>query len=779
MSELREGGGAAPGRTRPAAASRRHRSHGRPLALVSLFFVFLVGLGQITTIAAAEELGTEPAVTETSEGAATESPAADDPDATEDDPAEPTESAQPSTAPEATEEEATDSEGTTGGEALEGTGTATSSASGSRDVRSATSGGSAGTFGDAQVQVDTPGPPSGDGIQPLLVSGNPACADVMADADFLFEHRQDPVQDATIQLTFEDLTGTLTVNVNEAAQTFSFAFSGDFVAAGVVVKGGSNANFYDYRPGGTSADTALHAPINPMNGKFYGLSHISFCITEATTQAAPAIDVEKECVGTVAAGEDIEFTITVTNSGNEDLEAVVVSDALFGGNINDEFDLDLSAGLTVGATATATLTYTPGPNESSVDNTVTASATGVTSQEDVSDSDSCTTEIGAAPAIDVEKECVGTVAAGEDIEFTITVTNSGNEDLEAVVVSDALFGGNINDEFDLDLSAGLTVGATATATLTYTPGPNESSVDNTVTASATGVTSQEDVSDSDSCTTEIIPPQEGPAIQIVKGGPALVHRDDTITYQFEVTNTGDVELFDVELTDPRCDPGTIVEDADVDASLAVDEVWHFTCTHVVTDTDPNPIPNTATVRGDTEAGEGGEEVTDQDDHVVVVITPDISIDKTVSESGVTAGTTVTYTYVVTNTGDTTLFDVSVDDDVMGHIGDIPILEAGASATLTAEFTVGTSPITNVGTASGEDVLGETVTDTDDAFVDVVLGGGGQSPPPPGVGQGPPQVGGTGGGTPFTGSDTWIWALIAAALALVGVVVLAATRKGHA
>ena len=70
--------------------------------------------------------------------------------------------------------------------------------------------------------------------------------------------------------------------------------------------------------------------------------------------------------------------------------------------------------------------------------------------------------------------------------------------------------------------------------------------------------------------------------------------------------------------------GTIQPGSDVDESLAVDEVWHFTCTHVVTDADPNPIPNTATVRGDTQEGEGGEEVTDTDNHVVVVISPTIS-----------------------------------------------------------------------------------------------------------------------------------------------------------
>ena len=167
-----------------------------------------------------------------------------------------------------------------------------------------------------------------------------------------------------------------------------------------------------------------------------------------------------------------------------------------------------------------------------------------------------------------------------------------------------------------------------------------------------------------------------PEIDLVKDGPELVHRGDTITYTFEVTNTGEVELFDVELSDPICDPGTIEPGEDVDASMAVGEVWTFSCTHLVTEEDPDPIPNTATVRGDTVEGEGGNEVEATDDHMVDIIHPAIDIVKTVDEEVVPVGTTVTFTYVITNTGDTTLYDISVDDDILGHIGDIPELEPG-------------------------------------------------------------------------------------------------------
>jgi len=563
-----------------------------------------------------------------------------------------------------------------------------------------------------------------------------------------------------------------------------FSFSGDFVAAGVIVKGGPNASFFDYRPDGDDADTGLHAPINPMNGGFYGLSHFVFCVKAGATQET-GIKVTKSCPLSVAGGAKIDYTITVENTGTEALTELKVDDSLLG-DITDSFDLDLSAGLAVGAKAAAQVSRTPHPGEDPVENTVTVTAKGAVSQASVTGNDSCETDVTHEAKIEVTKSCPETAVVGQEIDYTITVKNAGTDDLVDVKVEDTLLG-NITADFDVDLSAGLGAGATATAHVSRTPDPNEDTVTNTVTAEGTGADSGAKVTASDGCTTNVVA-ATGPVIQILKGGPALVHRGDTITYQFEVTNLGNTELFDVALTDPRCDTGTIQASADVDAGLASGEVWHFTCTHVVTDTDPDPIPNTVTVRGDTVAGIGGEEVTDQASHVVDIITPAIAIQKTVSDSTVPVGKIVTYTYVVTNIGDTTLFDVNVSDDVLGQIGVIAELDVGASETFHKTFEVGTSPVTNEGTASGEDVLGLTVTASDTATVTPIagggVGGGGGGTGGGGgvVGGGPGGVGGSvggaggTGGTAFTGWEILTWSVFAAALALVGVSALIASRK---
>jgi uncharacterized repeat protein (TIGR01451 family) len=392
-----------------------------------------------------------------------------------------------------------------------------------------------------------------------------------------------------------------------------------------------------------------------------------------------------------------------------------------------------------------------------VDNTVTVTGNGEDSGDEASGEASCETDVTHAPALEVTKECPQTVPFGEDITYTITVTNTGNEALEGVTVNDTLLG-DITDQFDVDFSGSFGVGEVATATVSYSPGVDEDPVDNTVTVTGNGEDSGDEASGEASCETDVL----HPAIQIVKDGPAQRHVGDTITYMFEVTNPGELELFDVVLSDPICDAGTILPGADVDASLAVGEVWHFTCTHLITDTDPDPLPNTATVTGDTSEGEGGEQVSDTDDHLVDIIHPGISIVKTVDEEVVPIGTTVTFTYVIVNTGDTTLYNVSVDDDILGHIGDIPVLEVGGPpVTLTKDFVVGDEIVTNVGTATGEDVLGRSVSANDDATVAPISG---ENPPP----NNPP--------TPFTGSDAGRLGIITMVLFGIGVTVVASTRR---
>jgi uncharacterized repeat protein (TIGR01451 family) len=360
--------------------------------------------------------------------------------------------------------------------------------------------------------------------------------------------------------------------------------------------------------------------------------------------AAPSITIVKDCPAASAFGDDITYDITITNDGNEDLDTVAVTDTVDG---NASVPVaGFPSTLAAGDSFTGSFTYSPNGSEPDpLPNSATVTAQGVFSETDVTDTDGCSTDITHAPAIDVTKTCPQSVPFGDDISYTITVENIGNEALTGVTVIDTLLG-DITGDFDVDFSVPFPVGDLATANVTYSPGPGEDPVKNTVTATGFGADSEAKAEDTASCETD-------------------------------------------------------------------------------------------------------------------VSNPGISIVKTVDEEVVPIGTTVTFTYVVTNTGDVTLYNISVNDDILGHIGDIASLDPGEDATLTKDFVVGDEIVTNIGTAVGHDILGREVSASDDATVSPIAGA---NPPP----NNPP--------TPFTGSDAGRLGLITMVLLGIGVTVVASTRR---
>jgi hypothetical protein len=144
--------------------------------------------------------------------------------------------------------------------------------------------------------------------------------------------------------------------------------------------------------------------------------------------------------------------------------------------------------------------------------------------------------------------------------------------------------------------------------------------------------------------------------------------------------------------------------------------------------------------------------------------PAIQIVKTVNPISGTPGTPVTYTFVVTNIGDVTLFEITVIDDKLGHICNIAELGVGDSAECTKGSTLGTIGVRNVAVARGHDLLGRFVEDDDDAVVSVVEPARFERPPPAAI----LPVTGLDNGAPLGASG---FALIAA-----GLLVLAYERR---
>jgi uncharacterized repeat protein (TIGR01451 family) len=565
------------------------------------------------------------------------------------------------------------------------------------------------------------------------------------------------------QWDFHSITGVVYAD----ADTNLIFSGGDVFASGVVVELRLNSVLIDTRvtgPDGSYSFYGLPAgnyevnmvtpsgyvAILDVDGIGNGFDQIDVSVTNATitdrdfligeTRSSIALvktgtlDLGVVALGGVAnAGDEINYTFTVTNTGNVPLTGVTVTDPLVtvvGGPIN------LAPGQSDSSTFTASYTLTQSDiNAGTFTNTATTTGTPP-SGPDVEDEDDDTQTLPPAPSIALVKTGTqvldvvapsGVANVGDQITYTFAVTNTGNVTLTGVTVTDPLVtvvGSPIT------LAPGATDSTTFTASYTLTQSDiNNGSFLNTATTTGTPPTGP-DVEDEDD-DTQTLPP--APSIALVKTGTQVLdvvapsgvaNVGDQITYTFAVTNTGNVTLTDVIVTDPLV---TVVGSPITLAPGATDSTT-FTASYTLTQSDINAgtFTNTATTTGTPPTGPDVED--EDDDTQTLPPAPSIALVKTgtqvldvVAPSGVAnVGDQITYTFAVTNTGNVTLTDVIVTDPLVTVVGSPITLAPGAtdSTTFTASYTLTQSDInagtfTNTATTTGTPPTGPDVEDEDD------------------------------------------------------------------
>jgi hypothetical protein len=117
------------------------------------------------------------------------------------------------------------------------------------------------------------------------------------------------------------------------------------------------------------------------------------------------------------------------------------------------------------------------------------------------------------------------------------------------------------------------------------------------------------------------PPTPEPSILLDKTGAPTAAAGATFTYSFKATNTGNVTLTNVELTDDRCQSTlTRVEPNLADEAFDPGDEWFYTCT-VTAPAGPAQVDNVAEVCGDTPPGVEPRKVCDDDPHTFTVPPP--------------------------------------------------------------------------------------------------------------------------------------------------------------
>jgi len=377
-----------------------------------------------------------------------------------------------------------------------------------------------------------------------------------------------------------------------------------------------------------------------------------------TKQASPA--------SYSAVGQVINYTITATNTGNVTLSNVTVSDPKVSG-----LSCTPANGSSLAPQASMTCTASHTIVQADLDaghyaNTACVNATSTTqacASADVPASKLAITKVATESSY---------AAVGDVIHYTIVATNNGQTTLNNVTVSDAKVSGlTCTPANGSPLAPNASMSCTATHTITQAD-LDAGHYANTACVNATGAAQQ--------CASADVPAAK---LTITKVATESTYGavGDVVHYTIVATNTGQIALNNVTVSDPKvsglsCTPTN-------GSSLAPGASMTCTATHTITqaDLDAGHYLNQACV--DDGPGGAAQQCASKD-----VPASKLAITKVASEASYSAvGQVIHYTIIATNTGQTTLANVTVSDPKVSGITCTPAngssLAPGASMTCTA------------------------------------------------------------------------------------------------
>ena len=500
----------------------------------------------------------------------------------------------------------------------------------------------------------------------------------------------------------------------------------DFTATYVVTQADVDA--------GTAITNTATANANPTTGNYLPVSDTESVAPET---ANPEITLTKQAdqIADIAVGDVITYTYTAENTGNVTLADVSISDAHSGTGSLSAISPFTVASLPIGGTASFTATYTV--NQADIDaggaitNTATAAATPPSGTYVPATADESITPETFAPELALVKTADVTtgLAVGDVITYSYVVTNTGNVTVNNIMVSDMHSGtgalGAISPANVSSLAVGDSANFTATYTVTQADVDAGTAITNTATANGSPVGGTLVPATADETVTLEDP---APEADFVKTADITVDlaAGEIITYTYTVTNTGNVSLSDISVSDVHGGTGTLsaISPTSV-ASLAVGDSVNFTATYEVTQADVDagtPITNTATLSA-TPAGGTLPSTTADESVATDVPAPELAITKRALDADfVAVGDVLSYEYDVENTGNVTISALSVSDDKIASVScPVTSLAPTETTTCTATYSVtqadlNAGSVTNIASASGTPAGGTLTPPTDTATV---------------------------------------------------------------
>ena len=288
----------------------------------------------------------------------------------------------------------------------------------------------------------------------------------------------------------------------------------------------------------------------------------------------------------------------------------------------------------------------------------------------------------------VKSSTTSSLSAPGAVSYSYLVTNTGNVTLTGIALVD-----DNSDAIPVCAATTLAPGAATTCTATHTftqaeldangsPTPGSGLLTNNVTAS-----SDQGASDTDTLS---IPITQSPALTVDKSSTtSSLSAPGTVSYSYLGTNTGNVTLTGIALVDDNSDAAPVC----LATTLAPSAATTCTATHTFTqaelDANGSPAAGSGFLTNNVTAS--SDQGASDTDTLSIPITqsPALTVDKSSTTSILSAPGAVSYSYLLTNTGNVTLTGIALVDD---NIDAAPVclvttLAPLATTTCTAAYTV--------------------------------------------------------------------------------------------
>jgi len=469
-----------------------------------------------------------------------------------------------------------------------------------------------------------------------------------------------------------------------------------------------------------------------------------------TTPILPAqvdLVVTKTGPATIVAGQDITYAITVNNNGPNAAGGVVLSDpapanltfkSITGGGCAT---LPCTIGtVAVGANLPITATFTVSPDYTGGGSfTNTATVTTVSNETVPGDNSvtSAATTVSRSADLGVNKTGPASIFAGQNLVYTITVSNDGPSSATGATVANPTPAGltfvSASNGCNFPVTPNCSLGTVAPGpgtpfTVTYSVPADYSGVSPIVNVATVSTTTSDPDSgnNTDSVSTTV---GFSANLEITKTGPATVARGEDMTYTIAVRNIGPSNATSVSVVDTTPAGLTFVSTSAPCAvttsfpcalgTITPGQTKTFTATfHVPTGFGAGPINNTATVSSAVNDPTPGNNSDSAQTTVVTSSSSDLIITKTGPANVYRGQQGVTYTITVMNNGPSTAANVQVADPTpaglvfVSNTGDctaafpcsLGTLGVGVTRTITAKFDVpvdyaGSIPVVNTATVT--------------------------------------------------------------------------------